>query len=72
MNFLVYTFISILVLLGIMAGYLLICSGIVLIVVRLDRKKSGKKAGKVLNFFSFVNIPLGLVLMVGGWIYMTT
>ena len=72
MDFLVSTFISILVLLGIMAGDLLICSGIVLIVVRLDRKKSGKKVGKVLNFFSFVNIPLGLVLMVGGWIYMTT
>ena len=72
MNFLVSAFITLLVLLGIMAGYLLICSGIVLIVVRLDRKKSGKKVGKVLNFFSFVNIPLGLVLMVGGWIYMTT
>ena len=72
MDLLMTIFFAFLLVVCIAGGYLLICSGIVLVVVRLDRKKSGKKVGKVLNFFSFVNIPLGLVLMVGGWIYMTT
>ena len=72
MDLLMTIFLAFLLVVCIAGGYLLICSGIVLVVVRKDREKSGKKVGKVLNFFSFVNIPLGLVLMTAGIIIMTT
>ena len=64
MNILLSFFLTLLLVFCLPAGYLLICSGIVLIFLCEDRKKSGKPVIKTLKFFSIANIPAGVLLII--------
>ena len=68
MNILLSFFLTLLLVFCLPAGYLLICSGIVLIFLCEDRKKSGKPVIKTLKFFSIANIPAGVLLIITAWI----